>query len=209
MPPTDYRGHGHGFRVWQAGMARLAGRTIGLDGVVDQQPNYRKSGFVLAHRNIRYGGTVDVTPDAVSPELVDAAGLPFDAVAAYDAPFFAAPRTGFLARWLAAPGHVAKALLRDGRVAGYGVIRPCREGSKIGPLFADDATAADDLFRALAAAAVDGPVYLDPPEPNGEALALAERYGLAASFETARMYAGPAPGLPLARTYGITTFELG
>jgi hypothetical protein len=99
--------------------------------------------------------------------------------------------------------------LRDGRVAGYGVIRRCREGSKIGPLFADDATAADDLFRALVAAAVDGPVYLDTPEPNGEAVALAERYGLTASFETARMYAGPAPGLPLARTYGITTFELG
>jgi hypothetical protein len=28
-------------------------------------------------------------------------------------------------------------------------------------------------------------------------------------FETARMYTGTAPALDLARTYGITTFELG
>jgi len=206
----DFRGHGHGLHIWQAGMARLAGRTIGLDGVVDQQANYRKSGFVLAHRNIRYGGPVDAAaPETASGEIADATGLPFDTVAAYDAPFFAGPRTAFLAHWLAAPGHVVKALLRDGRIAGYGVVRPCREGSKIGPLFADDAAAADDLFRALAAAAAAGPVFLDPPEPNREAVALARRHGLAASFETARMYAGPAPELPLGRTYGITTFELG
>jgi hypothetical protein len=28
-------------------------------------------------------------------------------------------------------------------------------------------------------------------------------------FETARMYTGPAPNLPLDRLWGVTTFELG
>ena len=41
------------------------------------------------------------------------------------------------------------------------------------------------------------------------ATALAERYGLAPVFETARMYRGIDPDISLARTYGITTFELG
>jgi len=205
-----FRGQGHGLRIWRAGMARLEGRTIGLDGVTDQQANYRKSGFVLAHRNVRYGGMADLASDvASSGEVVDATALPFDAIAAYDAPFFAGPREEFLSRWLGAPGHVALVLLRDGRIAGYGVVRPCREGAKIGPLFADEGAAADDLFRALAAVARGGPVYLDTPEPNAEAVALARRHGLAPCFETARMYAGPAPDLPLDRTYGITTFELG
>ena len=51
--------------------------------------------------------------------------------------------------------------------------------------------------------------FLDIPEPNREALALARRYRLAPVFETARMYAGAEPELPLQRLYGITSFELG
>ena len=51
------RGQGHGLRLWQAGMARLENRVVGLDGVIAQQENYKRSGFVLAHRNIRFGGT--------------------------------------------------------------------------------------------------------------------------------------------------------
>ena len=53
----EYRGRGYGFRIGNAGLAHLGGRTIGLDGVVAQQDNYRKSGFIVAHRNIRYQGT--------------------------------------------------------------------------------------------------------------------------------------------------------
>src|SRR3954471_11852510 len=52
----DLRGRGYGYPLWRAGMARLEGRTVGLDGVVAQQENYRRSRFSLAHWNIRYGG---------------------------------------------------------------------------------------------------------------------------------------------------------
>jgi Acetyltransferase (GNAT) domain len=65
------------------------------------------------------------------------------------------------------------------------------------------------LFRALAAGTNGKPVFLDCPQPNRSATDLAIRYGLAPVFATARMYRGPAPNLPLGRTYGITTFELG
>jgi hypothetical protein len=52
-------------------------------------------------------------------------------------------------------------------------------------------------------------VQLDVPAPQAEAVALARRHGLQPVFETARMYAGPAPALPMQRLFGITTFELG
>src|SRR3954454_18786961 len=52
----EMRGRGYGIRIWQAGLSRLGSRLVGLDGVTTQQENYRKSGFVLAHRNIRFGG---------------------------------------------------------------------------------------------------------------------------------------------------------
>jgi hypothetical protein len=82
-------------------------------------------------------------------------------------------------------------------------------GFKIGPLFADHDDGADLLFNALTAGAEGRPVFLDCPEPNRSATDLATRHGLSPVFETARMYRGPAPDLPLSRIYGITTFELG
>ena len=55
---ADLRGRGFGLRIWNAAIAHAGTRVIGLDGVVAQQQNYRKSGFELAYANIRYGGTV-------------------------------------------------------------------------------------------------------------------------------------------------------
>ncbi|MBP0465482.1 GNAT family N-acetyltransferase [Roseomonas sp. PWR1] len=205
-----HRGAGHSIALWRAAMARLAGRTIGLDGVVAQQANYRRSGFVLAHRNVRYGAPAP-RPPMVSdgPEVVAAADLPFAALAALDRHVFPVARDAFLRTWLAAPGHVALAARGPGGPAGYGVLRPCREGSKIGPLVATDPRAARALFAALLAAAPAGPVFLDMPEPNADAVAMAVAAGMSPAFETARMYAGPDPALPLPAIYGITSFELG
>lgn len=205
---APFRGRGFGFRLWQAGMARLEGCTVGLDGVVAQQASYARSGFVLAHRNIRFGGTMDVeTPadprlTAIGPDLVDR-------VIAYDRAFFPAARDAFLQCWLRPDRRTGLALVGDGRLCGYGVIRACRTGHKVGPLFADTDADADILIRALASRAADGPVFVDVPEPNRAGIALAERYALKPAFETARMYRGTAPALPLDRIFGITTFELG
>ncbi|MFC7609439.1 GNAT family N-acetyltransferase [Teichococcus aestuarii] len=116
---------------------------------------------------------------------------------------------GAAARRLTAPGHRALAV-RDGAgaVRGFGVLRPCREGAKIGPLTATGAPFARALFNALAEGA-PGPVFLDLPEPNAAALALAGEAGMAPAFETARMYRGPAPALPLDEIFGLMSFELG
>jgi hypothetical protein len=204
-----FRGQGYGIQVWNAGMAYLGQRIVGLDGVVAQQENYKKSGFVLAHRNVRFGGTVDVTAPKAEEELVDASQLPTDRLFEYDRRFFPAPRQAFLRTWLLPESHDSLALLENGGLTGYGVIRQCRAGYKIGPLFADDAASADTLFRGLAAKAEGQMIYLDPPEPNPEAIALVKRYGMEPVFETARMYTEPDQKLPLERIFGITTFELG
>lgn len=202
----DLRGRGLGLRIWQAGMARAKPRAIGLDGVVAQQDNYRKSGFALAYKNIRYGG--EVGPFGAAPGVVPLSEVPFDVIARDDATVFPAARSAFLRTWIAAPGHVARALIRDGRLAAWGVIRPCRAGRKIGPLIADDRDAAEALLAALVGPA-GGPVFLDVPQPNGPAAALAAAHGLAPVFETARMYCGAIRPVALERVYGVTTFELG
>lgn len=205
----DQRGKGLGWRTWQVGLERLAGRTVGLDGVIAQQDNYRRSGFVLEHRNIRFVGA----PRLSAPtdlRLVRVDGGNAAEVIGFDSGFFPAPRPRFLNAWLdGRGGRLAYALIDDGAIEGYGVIRPAVSGFKIGPLFACTAEGADILFRALAAVSGDEMLVIDCPEPNTAALALAERYGLSAAFETARMYRGAAPVLPLDSIFGITSFELG
>lgn len=204
----DLRGRGYGLRIWRAGIAHAGTRTVGLDGVIAQQANYKRSGFTLAYRNVRYRGTV-AAGAASAAGVVDLAKVALLDVVADDATVFPARRTGFLRAWTSAPGHAGRALARDGRLLAWGVIRSCRSGCKIGPLVADDGEAAVAVFDALVAAKGGGEIYLDVPEPNGAAVALARGRGLAPVFETARMYTGPLRPIALPRVFGVATFELG
>ncbi|WP_201278931.1 GNAT family N-acetyltransferase [Leptolyngbya iicbica] len=206
----EFRGRGYGWQLWQAGLATLEGRTVGLDGVVDQQSNYLKSGFQLAYRNIRYEGQRGTAIAPADPAVVSIASLDFAQVLAYDRPFFPDDRTAFLQGWLAQPDSTAVAYVQDQAILGYGMLRPCRQGYKIGPLFADTPAIADTLFQHFIAHVPAGqPFYLDVPEVNEAAVALAQRYGLTSMFETARMYLPEPPQLPTERIFGVTTFELG
>ena len=201
-----FRGRGFGKRVWQHGMRYLGDRNIGLDGVVAQQANYGKSGFRLAYRNIRYQGHVAGIGCAHS---VAAADVPFEQLLAYDRECFPAARERFVSAWITQADAVALATIDAGRIAGYGVVRRCETGCKVGPLFADDADIATGLFRALAARMPGEMIVLDVPEMNPAAIALAQRHGMSSVFETARMYTKEAPAIAIDRVFGVTSFELG
>ena len=97
-----HRGRGLGLQLWNACLAHLAGRCVGLDGVVAQQENYRKSGFVLAYRNIRYQGQAGGAAPADLP-LVRLGARAFEEVRAYDAPFFPGAHTPFAVTARAGP----------------------------------------------------------------------------------------------------------
>src|SRR5436190_6682315 len=205
----EYRGKGYGIQIWNAGLAYLTGRTIGLDGVVDQQSNYRNAGFRLAYKNIRYRGTGGGYFSTESG-IVQLSSLPFDEIDAYDKPFFRGDRMQFLKCWIDQPQSTALGILRNRTLAGYGVLRTCRSGCKIGPLFADSPELAERLFLALQGHAPEGaPIFLDTPAVNSAAVDLAKRHNMTLVFETARMYTGNNPDLPVNRLFGVTTFELG
>jgi GNAT superfamily N-acetyltransferase len=205
---ADLRGRGYGVRIWKQAIAHAGRRVIGLDGVVAQQQNYRKSGFELAYANVRYGGAI-VAPDRPQAGVIELSQVPLPTIEAYDATVFPAPRNSFLRAWVNAPGHVGCARVQDGRLAGFGVIRPCRQGYKIGPLAADDRATAEIVLSALVAEVGGGDIFLDIPSVNRDAIALAEDLELAPVFETARMYTGAIPPLQLDRIFGVTTLELG
>jgi len=205
-PPV--RGKGYGIRIWDAGMQRLAGRNVGLDGVPAQQANYRKSGFRLAWNNARHEGVPSPAPIPAGVTFVDARSVPFDRLAAYDRRFFPEARDSFLAPWITMAERTALVALEDGEIAGFGVVRSAVTASRIGPLHAASAAIAGALIGRLAAA-MPGPVAVDIPDFNTPGVRLAGQLGLKPAFETARMYTGPDPAIDRAGLFGVASFELG
>lgn len=209
-PDHRRQGLGRKFWIWRRDQLRARlhpGASIAMDGVFAMQPFYAEGGFVFTHRNLRMAGTGQPAPR--NPRLIDLATIPFTAVAAYDLKHFLAPRRAFLEKWIRPAGGLALGFMRDDHLTGCGIIRPCRNGFKIGPLFADTPEFAETLFTALSAHAAGQPLFLDTPENNPAALALAARHGLKESFGCARMVLGPIPPTPWPSIYGVTTFELG
>lgn len=192
----DWRGQGHGRAVWDAALTYLGTRTIGLDAVIEQRDSYESMGFVTSYETVRMSGQLTALNSHQA-----AATLP--AVRDLDRRCFPAPRDGFLNAWLAA-GHAVARLDGNGHADAYAVIRPCRSGSKVGPLFARDVEAALGLLATLT-----GDVQIDVPAMQVAWLAGLEKLGFAAGFRTWRMYRGEPPVVSAAEVFGITSLELG
>lgn len=205
VDPSE-RGKGYGFALWNAVLAR-AGGCVGLDGVVAQQSNYNRVGFVRTHDHLRFRGRGETA--AARAGVVDLANVPFDAIERLHRAAYPAPRPRFLKRWIGLPRGKALGLVRDGELVAWGVIRPCHAGHKIAPLIALRPEDAETLFAALSSTVPGEEVILDVPNPNAAAVAMAGRHGMEPVFEAARMYKGSPPLLDLDRVYGVTTLEIG
>jgi hypothetical protein len=206
----EMRGKGYGIRIWQAALNRLAGHNIGLDGVIAQVTNYMKSGFKMAYRNIRFESLSSSVSSSVVPECIRLSEISPDVILQYDRQCFPAERPGFLNHWLNQPSSFAMGYLENECLKGYGVIRRCYQGYKIGPLFADNSAIAENIYLSLISKTEKGSqVYLDIPEINPDALELVKKYKMKEVFATARMYSQGRPDLAMEKIFGVTSFELG
>jgi GNAT superfamily N-acetyltransferase len=206
MVDERYRGKGYGLALTKERLAYIGKRNAGLDGVTNMLDKYARLGYKVAHNNARYSGE----PHLVIKKndcLISITHINFDELIAYDRNHFPAARTAFLRCWITRGEGIG--YVQNGKLCGYGVIRECQQGFKIGPLFADSPAIANELFIHLAARAQGQPIHLDIPENNLHAHDLVKRYQLKKVFETARMYLKSSPQLPMEEIYGITTFELG
>jgi hypothetical protein len=175
--------------------------------VLEQQASYERRGFVLAHRNVRWRTAGGGDRPA---GLVELASVPFSELLAFDTEVFGTERAQFLRVWTDRPPGQALACMRDGRLAGYGVLRRCRVGAKVGPLMADDEEVAQTLLAGLVATAGAGnDVFIDMPAANARATQIRAVYEMEPAFETARMYLNGRPQEDLQRVFGVTTLEFG
>jgi len=202
----DRRGEGHGKAVWDAGMARLGNRIIGLDGVAEQRANYQRMGFVPAYETVRYSGRPAGLPEGGDMRPVTASDLA--GIRAYDRRCFPAQREAFLGEWLSS-SRIARFSAGSDGIAGYGVARRCREGFKIGPLFADGKELALALAADLSGRIGNEALHIDVPAGQVHFSATLQATGMVAGFTTTRMYKGGRPGIAPSMVFGITTLELG
>ncbi len=204
----EFRGKGLGTLIWNAALESMGNRNIGLDAVLSQEENYRRSGFKRAYLNLRFQGT-GTDYGSMPREVVSLSKVPFEDIARYDSELFPAPRPRFLQSWINQPQGASFGFLREGRLSGYGVIRGCRVGFRIGPLFADDEGAAEGLFQALAIYAGNHSIFMDVPEVNPAAIILAKHHGMEKFAQAVRMYNKEKPALPMNRIFGVTSLQLG
>jgi GNAT superfamily N-acetyltransferase len=203
-----HRGQGYGLALTRAMFDYVGDRNAGLDGVEVMAERYARLGFRTAHRSVRQT-FMPKNIKTVAEEIVPLGDVPFAELAAYDRRHFFAPRETFLKAWITQPQAVALGFIDADRLKGYAVLRKCRAGYKIGPLFADQSEIADGLFDALCNHAFGQPVFIDVPEPNQSASKIAAKHNMTPIFACQRMYLRGDPGLPLQSIYGITSFEAG
>jgi len=204
-----YRGRGFGLALTQEMLAYVGGRSVGIDGVMPMLEKYERLGYKLAYNNARYYAT-SLHPIITKNEAIaSVTDVDFEQLVSYDRRHFPAYRSKFLTCWLVQKGGKSLAYIEEGCLKGYGVIRPCYKGFKIGPLFADTPSIAHQLFIHLVHHAKGQSVYLDSPECNLHAMDLIKHYQMEKVFETARMYLKEPPHVALDEIYGVTSFELG
>ncbi|AFZ35342.1 GCN5-related N-acetyltransferase [Stanieria cyanosphaera PCC 7437] len=209
----QWRGLGYGLQLWQTAWQQLISRldsenfSIGLDGVLEKESTYHQAGFTAAYRHVRYVYE-PISSNSVPSDVISLTDVPLKQIILYDTKFFPASRPQFLSPWI----HFAEAaygIVSGDRLCGYGVLRSCRQGFKIGPLFADTFEIADSLFRALTYHAEGQPVFIDIPDVQPALPVLIQRYCLESVFTCVRMYRGNVPNLDVERIFGVTTLELG
>ncbi len=224
----DYRGRGFGLALWQQAIAYLENvACVGLEAALTQVENYQTWGFQPAYYTRRYRlpagdqrRLLCFVNTAILPPgylLMMGHQLREATVQAYDARHEATPRPLFLHEWLnSAAGKVMVIVNTTGDCCGYGRIRPCwlpddtdtPTGWRIGPLVADSTPLAGVLLDTLIGDR-PGPVIMDVPEVNADALYLLEERGFELNSMNLRMYRGNPPQLPLEDIYGLTSLELG
>jgi GNAT superfamily N-acetyltransferase len=209
----EYRRQGLATQLLRLAMADLAVERLVpvLDATPDGRPVYRKLGFQDCwgfQRLVRQQRRAPPTPatDATIRAITEA---DWRALCAYDAAAFGAERSAVLngLRGRLPPAELIAE--RNGRIVGFSLGRDGGLASHIGPLIADDDTAACALAgRALDA--IDGRVFVDLADTKIDLRSFLDARGFAVARPFTRMAFGSSARFDdAARTFAVAGPEYG
>lgn len=212
--PKSLRGNGYGdFAFNQAIAHTMLTReitTFGLNCFTTMSPLYKKWGFTTytvdsiwkftASTNNIYSdaNAVDTikSTDSISQDF-------FKQLVQYDAEVFGADRADFLGNYINKPDTITVVYIDNNKIQGYGIIssrEPVQEephaSYRVGPLYAQDGTIAENLLQHLIAATKLNPnesVYLETPGTNPHAAPIITKFGFVEIYKMDKMYKGEPP----------------
>jgi hypothetical protein len=206
LPP--FRGKGIGRSLWEWALTVVGERAAALNGLPEGRAFYESYGFQPAYNVIRYGGEI-FGRSCLSGNIRTAQDLAPEDLLAYDSRFFGWRREKSLRAWLEIPGLESACCVREGELKGWGAMRRCRQGWRLGPVFADRPEYAEEILCHLGRKTMGEDVLLDLPETNTQAIRLAFSLGMVPHSARLRLYRGEAAIQPAEGIYAFTSLDIG
>lgn len=199
-----------GFRLVQALLAGLEGRSVLLHATAEGRGLYERLGFVRTGEVRQHQGTAQSAPlVALDPgwRLRPSDHADVAALIELDAAARSMPRGALMRELLAASDTVV--LDEDGSCRGFAMLRRFGRGLVIGPVVAPDAVGAKALIAHLAGLSAGKFVRIDVDFDSGLTEWL-ESLGLMRVDGPTEMVRGPVPApVPGVRRYALVTQALG
>ena len=206
----EYRGRGYGLAIWKHAINYLTKdigvECIGLDGVLANEALYKRWGFQTSYKILQYKYVVNRTFKRRCPAISE---KHFQDIANYDLKVFKVDRAPFLHDFAFKTEAKTSEAYVAGKLVGFAVARPCFEGYKIGPLFADDIEVARMLIESLFADLLRQTVFIEAPESHSQAIKLVTDFDMSQGLTTVRMYTGKQYQQDIRYVYGNTTRFVG
>jgi GNAT superfamily N-acetyltransferase len=207
---AEHRGKGYGSKLMYYMKDTLGDRNIGADAMNSQWGAYELNGFKKAYDHDSLHAVAKHIDHPLHKNVRDLATVPLDDVAAYDAQHFPVPRRRFLEIWLQQPKAVARGYLLDGKLLGYGLIRPGWPEAQVGPLFASSVEIASALLSSLTNTLNVGDKYeLGAHTPNPNVALMSTPFGFEKCYSYSRMYNKRIYQVPDACIYSSLSTDIG
>lgn len=219
-----HRGQGLGRKLWYARRDHLLSRlqpnaTIGLDAVDAMVGFYAQGGFkpFTRHRRFQWEPKFPLVNNPPKGLATTFTVRPFqhsdfNAVHEMDTLCFPGERPQVLLPWIQQPNAFTLVAINQNQpnqLLGWGTIRPCLVGWKIGPLQATSLDIAETLIHALAEKAKASSIMIDVPDNNPSMTDLCRTKNMQEIFGCVRMYLGPPPNLKTENLFAILSLEIG
>ncbi|MFN8158895.1 MAG: GNAT family N-acetyltransferase [Candidatus Nanopelagicales bacterium] len=137
------------------------------------------------------------------------AQLPFEKIVDYDARFSGGERPDFLRACMTPRGGLGLGAYEAGRLLGMAILRPARDGHRIGPFYAESTDVAEELYNAVAGTVVGQKLVLDVPLEDPDVVAFASARGFGVVSEVVHMELGTVHSVQREQVYGEGFLQYG